>query len=356
MKYEEIVDSIKKAGTEISAGYTKQDTTQQTFSAQYPAERSAGNDATKTSNGDLYRNGLLFTAYDYKARATPDMTRQRQGELDKARSLYTRISSGLTDAGKRSSTQGQDKKIVKDPVANILLPRSKSDSDVVSHKFNDVQDSLITRGGGTATGILSNIASTAVFGTIESVTQGWMADKGEQIFNASRSMYNGAENRSKVYTWELTPRTLEDLVEIMKIYEIFNYYSYGMTGTSAYAKELKAYIDDWYKKTFLNNLTPEGSDKSGTAMESVTSFLSNVITVSNPTIWFVRNFGKSTKFDGRPDVFGPAQIQSIRFDKAPEGHFKGLAIAPNMPSTFVLEITMREVIALSRGSIYGEEL
>lgn len=356
MKYTEIVDSIKKAGTNISAGFTGQDSTQETFSAQYPAERSAGNDATQASNGDLYKNGLLFTAYDYKARSTPEMTRQRMGQLDQARSIVNRISAGLADVGRSNTVDSNTKKIVKDPVANILLPRSKSDADVVSHKFNDVQDSLITRGGGTATGILSNIASTAVFGTIESVTQGWLADKGEQIFNASRSMYNGAENRSKVYTWELTPRTLDDLVEIMKIYEIFNYYSYGMTGTSAYAKELKTYIDDWYKKTFINNLTPEGSDRSNTAMESVTSFLSNVITVSNPTIWFVRNFGKSTKFDGRPDVFGPAQIQSIRFDKAPDGHFKGLAIAPNMPSTFILEITMREVIALSRGSLYGEEV
>jgi hypothetical protein len=56
--------------------------------------------------------------------------------------------------------------------------------------------------------------------------------------------------------------------------------------------------------------------------------------------------------DGREDIFGPCQIQSIRFDKTPNGHFNGLAIAPNLPSTFTLEITMREILTLNRGNVY----
>ncbi|CAH1068985.1 Tail-tube assembly protein [Acinetobacter phage MD-2021a] len=91
-------------------------------------------------------------------------------------------------------------------------------------------------------------------------------------------------------------------------------------------------------------------------MESVTSFLSNVITVSNPTVWFIQNFGTQSKYDGLADIFGPAQIQSIRFDKAPDGNFNGLAIAPNMPSTFVLEVTFREILTQNRASIYGEDV
>lgn len=358
MKYEEIIETIKKSGTEVSAGYTKKSQAPQTFSAQYPAERAAGNDSTKNSAGDLYKNGLLFTGYDYKARSTPDLIKHRTERLEQLgqviRTAGSRIVSGLTNGGQRSDI-GNDQKVSKIPVANILLPRSKSDADVINHKFNDVQDSLITRGNGTATGVLSNMASTAVFGALESVSQGFLSDKGEQIYNTSRSMYAGPEHRQKIYTWELTPRSIEDLIEIMKIYEIFNYYSYGIAGKSAYAAELKNHIDDWYKKTFINNLTPEDSDRSGTFMESVTSFLSNVITVNNPTIWYVQNFGTS-KFDGRKDIFGPAQIQSIRFDRAPDGEFKGLAIAPNMSSTFILEITMREVMALSRASVYGDEI
>ena len=76
--------------------------------------------------------------------------------------------------------------------------------------------------------------------------------------------------------------------------------------------------------------------------------------VTNPTVWFVRNFGTTSKFDGRTEVFGPCQIQSIRFDKTPNGNFNGLAVAPNMPSTFTLEITMREILTLNRASLYAD--
>ena len=61
----------------------------------------------------------------------------------------------------------------------------------------------------------------------------------------------------------------------------------------------------------------------------------------------------SSKFDGKTEIFGPCQIQSIRFDKTPNGNFNGLAIAPNLPSTFTLEITMREIITLNRASLYA---
>lgn len=356
MKVKEItLANIVQAGTDVSAGYTNKRSEPKTMIAQYPSERSAGNDASDMQISDLYRNGLLFTAYDYKSRTTPDMRGMRKREQNKVKALYeqtrtqfNRITSGIT-------SESPKKSVSQDPVANILMPRSKSDSENINHKFNDVGDSLITKGGGTMTGVISNMASTAVFGAIESMTQGLLSDKGEQIYTTARSMYAGPENRTKVYSWELTPRTIDDLVQIIRIYEIFNFYSYGMTGNSQYAKELKGQIDEWYKKTFINNLTPEGSDRSGTMMESVTAFLSNVIVVTNPTVWFVRNFGKTTKFDGRPDVFGPAQIQSIRFDKAPDGNFRGLSIAPNMPSTFVLEVTMREILTLSRGTLYGDD-
>ena len=109
------------------------------------------------------------------------------------------------------------------------------------------------------------------------------------------------------------------------------------------------------KNTFINKITDDGKEHK-TVMESVTSFLSNVIVVSNPTIWFIQNFGTLTQFDQTADLFGPAQIQSIRFDKSPDGNFSGLAIAPNLPSTFILEITFREILTLNRGSLYGRDI
>lgn len=353
------LNAISKLGTIVAAGKSsKEAESTKTLTAQFPAGRTAGHDNSDDIRvNDLYKNGLLFTAYNYTSRTTPDLRSMRQKvqtqskTLQRATAVVNAIKSvkGGADAQTTSST-------TKDAVANILMPRSKSDTDTTNHKFNDAGDSLITRGNGTATGILSNVASTAVFGGIESMTQGFLSDQGEQIYNVGRSMYAGAENRTKTYTWDLIPRTREDLLEIVKIYEIFNFYSYGTTGNSQFAKEIKRKIDEWYKTTILKPLAPDGADLSNTWMESVTSFLSNVIVVSNPTVWFIQNFGASSEFDGHTDVFGPAQIASIRFDKSPDGNFSGLAIAPNMPSSFVLEVTFREILTLTRATIYGGDI
>lgn len=349
---------ISKLGTIVSAGQSsKQAQTQKVFEAQYPDGRAAATDSTDdTRIQDLYENGLLFTAVEYKGRTTPELSEmrgqifnKRDVDIDKAMGVISKIRGKKTKNKKISSA-------IRNPVCQILLPRSKTDNDNISHKFNDVGESLITRGNGTATGILSNMASTAVFGAVESATQGIMADHGEQIYNTARSMYAGAENRTKTYMWELTPRTEGDLAQIVRIYELFSFFSYGVTGNSAYAKEIKATIDDWYKNTFLAPITPENAPKQKTMMESVTSFLSNVIVVSNPTVWFIQNFGTMTNYDKHADVFGPAQISNIRFDKAPDGNFSGLSIAPNMPSTFVLEITFREILTLNRSSLYGRDI
>ncbi|UOX40325.1 baseplate tail-tube junction protein [Aeromonas phage AhFM11] len=235
------------------------------------------------------------------------------------------------------------------------MPRGQSDVDTITHKFNDTQMSLVERGNGSVSGALSTVASHALYGSLESITQGAFADRGEQVYIASRAMYAGADNRTKTYAWQLTPRNVYDLVEILKIYELLSYYSYGKVESSAYAKEIQKTLNKAYNETIMNPLTPEATHGNETFFERITSFLSNVNVVSNPTIWTIRNFGKTSSFDGRQDIFGPAQIQSIRFDKSPDGHFGGLSIAPNLPSTFVLEVTFREIIALSRSDLYSED-
>lgn len=345
--YEEMTTStFVRNGDPTSAGKSASIQKKKTNTAQFPAERAAANDATADLRvNDLYRNGLLFTAYNYEPRTTDGL---RSFRVDKN-------TNRLIDWNPLGSISnyGGSTKFDQDAIANILLPRSMSDVDNISHKFNDVGESLISRGGGTIGGVLSNVASTAVFGAIESITQGAMADAGEQIYNSARSMYAGPDNRTKVFTWNLTPRNVYDLIEIMKIYNMFSYYSYGEVGKSQFAKGMKRDIDEAYKSV-LRKLTPEGSDLSNTAMENVTEFLTNVIVVSNPTIWTVRNFGRTSEFDGQTDIFGPCQIQNIRFDKTSNGQFNGLSVAPNMPSSFVLEITMREILTLNRNTLYSE--
>lgn len=343
---DDIVDGFK-AGVKTSAGFTEK-TKGKTLTAQFPAERASGNDTSGYYINDLYNNGLLFTAYDYTSRTTGSLR-----DFRKKKNSASRFGTSLNIGGFDLGTIGRNARFDRDAVANILLPRSQSDVDAASHKFNDVGESIISRGGGTVGGALSNMASSAVFGGIESVTGGYLADHGEQIYNTARSMYAGADARTKNYVWHLTPRTIEDLRNILIIYETFLELSYGSSGISSTAKELKAEVDAWYKNTLLSKTSPDKADKSGTLFEGITDFLSNVITVSNPTIWMISNFGKKTSFEGRSDAFGPAQITSVRLDKSPDGKFNGLAISPNLPSTFVLEVSFREILTLSRGTIFG---
>ncbi|UYD57614.1 baseplate tail-tube junction protein [Aeromonas phage B614] len=303
--------------------------------AQFPAERNAANDSTQDFNvNDLYKNGLILSAFNYAGRQT--------GDLRTFRSNQNNIGD-------------YRKGVVKEAIANILMPRGQTDIDTINHKFNDVQQSLVERGNGSITGALSSMASHAVYGGLESITQGAFADRGEQVYIASRAMYAGAENRTKTYTWQLTPRNVYDLIEILKIYEMLSYYSYGSVEKSASANEIRKSLDEAYRETIINPLTPEATHGQTTMFERITSFLSNVNVVANPIIWTIRNFGQTSSFDARSDIFGPAQIQSIRFDKSPDGHFGGLAIAPNLPSSFVLEVTFREILALNRSDLYSED-
>ncbi len=363
MQVKELTSSggfLEQAGSIIAAGQSQQSKEVKTkvMTAQYPAERAASVDtADNVEVGQTYQNGLLFTAYEYASRTTPDLRAMRTAQQSASKILKTVQKAKTALQTVTNNAKNSTNTTTKEPVANILMPRSKSDNDTTSHKFNDVGESLITRGNGTATGILSNIASTAVFGAIDAATKGVMADYGEQIYNTSRSMYAGADNRTKTYTWDLTPRSAEDLMQILKIYEIFNFYSYGMTGNSQFAKSIKDQIDKAYRTKIIKPINDAtGTTTQKTVMESVTSFLSNVIVVSNPTVWFIQNFGTTSNFDGLSDIFGPAQISNIRFDKASDGNFNGLAIAPNMPSSFVLEITFREILTLNRASVYGEDI
>lgn len=350
MKFSIIEDAVKKVsdiGIKTSAGFTDRAANKRTLTAQYPAERASGNDANGYYVNDLYNNGLLFTAYDYSSRTTGSLR-----DFRKSKNVAQGFGETFSAFG-INFDYGRNTRFDSDAVANILLPRSQTDVDAVSHKFNDVGESLISKGGGSVGGAMSNMASTAVFGALESITGGYLADRGEQIYNTARSMYAGADARTKTYVWTLTPRSIEDLRNILIIYETFVELSYGSSGISSSAKQLKAEVDSWYQNTLLDKTTPSGADKSGTLFSGITDFLSNVITVSNPTVWMISSFGKRTAFEGRNDSFGPAQITSVRLDKSSDGKFNGLAISPNLPSSFTLEVSFREILTLSRGTVFG---
>ena len=73
--------SFLKDATTIGAGApsTKQESAGPII-LQYPAERDTAVDGNEDSVSRLYRNGLVFKAYNYDSRTTPDLTAQRTEE------------------------------------------------------------------------------------------------------------------------------------------------------------------------------------------------------------------------------------------------------------------------------------
>lgn len=335
MKAKEIEYNIEAPPLVINYEQSKQP---MPLMAQYPSSRSESLDSGSIELNSLYQNGLIFTAFELESRTTKSLRDFRKRN---------------NHAENPTFNKGDTYSFNKESRANILMPRSQTDIDTISHKFSDIEDSMMGKAESIGANVLSNIASTAVFGLVDSATKGIFADRGEQLHTTARSMYQGAENRVKVFSWQLTPRTVHDLIEILKIYDIFSTLSYGDIGKSSFVGEIKKSIDDFYTKTILS---PTGLEdqKDRSIITNITSFLSNVITVSNPTVWTIKNFGKGSKFDYREDIFGPAQISNIRFDKSSDGKFRGLSVAPNLPNTFLLEVTFREVIALDRRNFMGD--
>lgn len=300
---------------------------------QYPAQRAAAKDAVSHVLTDLYKNGLLFTAYDYTKRAS--------GELKSFRVSKKRVTGSIqSDA-------------IKNTVTTILMPRSLSDVDQVSQKYADVKDNLALEAfkNGGAEGAISQVASQMVGSAIESVVGGFFANHAEQMYTATRATYQGADKRSKVFTWNLVPKNNDDLIAINLIAKVFKTLSYGKISNSKKLKEEVAAFKEAYAAALRGNRKSE--EEVETLLGKAADFVTNLQTISNPTVWMVQNFYATTEEANidNEDIFGPACITGIRFDKAPDGHFNGLAKYPNISGSYVLEVTMQEIIPLDRGSL-----
>lgn len=332
---DKITDALGFSGDKTKGSNAKKDEpTPASTILQYPAQRSAGRSGP---NDYLYQNGLLFMAYDLSKRSSSNIKSFRNSKKSQI--------VGKLDAGVLKSTK-----------ATILMPRSISEVDAVSHKLGDVKDSVIgkaSRGGGGAGSAISNIMSDALWKMIDNTVGGAVfADNAEQMYTATRATYQGAEKRTKVFSWNLVPKNVDDLKQIHAIYKMFLSYSYGSVGNSAYVEETTRAFHKAYVGLLAGDEAANKSSMDDTLVGNALSFLSNVNVVSNPTVWMVKNFyanDNESKID-LDDFFGPAQIQSIRFDKTPDGHFNGLANFPNISGSYILEVTMQEIVALDNSS------
>ena len=119
--YKEI-QKIKSFGNSTAAGSAVENSKTGVVTAQYPAERSAGNDTGITSTNDLYENGLIFKAYNYESRSTTDLTSQRKQQQS---GIDSSLASIITSAKKSiGRDQTNSDKVNKSLVCIFLLPRS----------------------------------------------------------------------------------------------------------------------------------------------------------------------------------------------------------------------------------------
>lgn len=301
---------------------------------QYPTHRKSIMDHVtyEVLQDKLYKSSTLFTAYDVASRELNSMHEER----------------GWYNSG---DNYGMNEKMI----ASILMPRSDTDQDIVTHEYDTIYASLLTRGGedGIAGGIGSAI-STAIFSIADNLMKGIFADEGESLGTPTRSVYKGSGHREKTYSWAISPRTVEDLIAILTIIKTFTLLSYGVSGKSNLTQEVIGEIIQTERRMWneirgylnVSELDAEYKTMMATGLE----YLSHVRVMRNPTLWYIRNFVgvESTQ----SDFFGPANIVRMEVNHNPDGKFNGFAKAPAQSSSMIISVTFREAISHTRNSIY----
>lgn len=281
-----------------------------------------------TSMDSLYADNTIFTAYDIQGRKRNDLL----GSITGA------VIGGGDNYGMNMNT-----------VANIMMPRSNTDVDEHKHEFVTAQESLMSRGNESIGNAIGSGLSTMVAEVFDNITKGYFADEGEAIGTPTRSTYKGAEHRVKTYSWKISPRNINDLMAIIDIYKTFTFYSYGSGRSSKSVVNGANYLIKQYEdmlksgKTGVNDVTLTGSQ--------ILETFKYVKVMTNPTLWYIRNYEPGLSQFKNTSVFGPANIINVKINNAPEGKYQGFARTPNYSSSFELEVTFREAISHTRDTI-----
>lgn len=276
----------------------------------------------------LYKDNLIFNAYDLSGNRT------RNGILGSAIDVIT----GKDNYGLNSNS-----------LVNIMMPRSTTDIDEHTHEFVTSEQSLMSRGNDSIGNAIGSGISTMVADIFDNMTKGHFADSGEAIGTPTRATYKGAGHRTKTYTWKLSPRNLADLVSLMQIVRAFALYSYG---TSSNSKIVGSLANDII--TGIRNHYGKNHDINGVNLtsEDIINSFRYVKVMTNPTLWYIRNYNhKSLGALNDSSIFGPANIINMKINKVPDGTFQGFSSAPNMASSYLIEITFREAISHTRDTI-----
>lgn len=359
-------EGFKDTGTSISAGFSEM-LNNVPVSLCFPKQRNG-----ISSNGIVEGSNpaLVFSCAEYSKQSYSELSTMRQSTLnstdfslrgfkDASAFFGSSTASGVSNRTALfgvlgAATGTKFTKVAENTLASILMPMSMEDTDTYSHNLNNLKMSKVDRSGGSAVNWISQAASDVVGSVIDNFTQGYMADNGEQLYQAGRSGYAGANLREKTFTWELQPRSLENYIELEKILMAFRVLQHGTRkNTSKTLTELNSKMASIAKKG-VDAVTDAvtGGDRSnmgGYLLDSIASGLSNASVIEAPPLWTVQKYSKGAQL--YTDVFGPAFIKSMSISNTPDGRFDPLQVQLDKPSRIKLSITFQETIVLDRDSV-----
>ena len=345
---------IKNAGIPSGgAATTKNALTQPIVTAEFPSQRAAGIDNAYNASS-LYNNGLLFTAYDFSGGLAPG-SKDNYRSLRQAAQNAQQILSANTGNVRYKQVLNTRSLGTLNPICQILLPRSLNDNEVNSHRYQDATDSIIAKG-------LSRAVSNVIWGAVESVSGGILADRREAIDIGTKAAFQGSDKRTKMYYNTFVIESRNDLLELIKIYYLFTVLGYGTTsgGTPAeLAGQVKTAYNSMASKA-ANTIAPSSnptnpSDFNNSIGDQIIDFVSNVEVIKSPPVWFIRDFqtGDSLRFPH--STFGPAGITSVRFGRTIDNIVNTLRESPNTPIAVEIEIQFMELIDMRQDSIFDTQ-
>lgn len=366
MRSGEVYENFKDPGSSISAGFSEA-MNNIPISLCFPKQRNSisSNGIVEGSNPALVFSCSEFSdqSYTNMANMRTAAIRRSNSVLDMNKSIASSVAGQFgTSISTRAAlvsalsgvSSGMTTKIQENFLAAIMMPMSMEDTDTYQHNLSNLKVSKVDRSGGSAANWISQAASDVVGSVIDNFTQGYMADNGEQLYQAARSGYGGGVQRQKTFTWELQPRSLENYIELEKILMAFKMLSYGTRkNTSRTLTELNSKMASIAKKG-IDAATDAvtGGDKSnmgGYLVDAIAAALSNAATIQAPPLWTIQKYAKGAQL--YTDLFGPAFIESIIVSNTPDGRFDPLQVQLDKPSRIKLSITFKEAIVLDRDTV-----
>lgn len=355
-----------KVGSDISPGQSTSAAKLTSIVKSFPSNLKsiAGDTVNKNTEAPVC---LMFQAYDITSASVSDLQNLRGSYINKSSRLATGTKAAANLLGNKASNiqaafrQATNMALykntgyyTKDAVATFLMPTSSTDVEVVQNKFNANSQGKLDRAGGSFSNMLSNAASDFFASGIENAT-GIYADANEALYSASRQIFAGTEVQRRDFTFSCVLKNKKDSDELNEIIEYFKYFSHGSVGNSTVSKELtkKAAATVGNIVTGATEFLGFENHKSTTdAIDTVANFFSNAQITSNPTVWFVKKVGTGVQAN---NIFGPAQIVSVRCDDAPDGEFFSNMLETTAPMKRNLVITMQEITPRTRAT-YGSSV